>query len=77
MTHADFIHLRVHSAYSLLEGAIKIKDLVDLCAANSMPAVAVTDTCNLFGAMEFSSPSGPGGPSMKLFISSGSVFHVF
>ncbi len=61
MTHADFIHLRVHSAYSLLEGAIKIKDLVDLCAANSMPAVAVTDTCNLFGAMEFSLAAPPAG----------------
>ena len=53
MPHADFIHLRVHSAYSLSEGAIKNKQLVDLCKRNSMPAVAVTDTGNLFGAMEF------------------------
>ncbi|MBI1180590.1 MAG: DNA polymerase III subunit alpha [Alphaproteobacteria bacterium] len=49
---ADFIHLRVHSAYSLSEGAIHLKALVKLCAANRMPAVAVTDTANLFGALE-------------------------
>ena len=54
MPHADFVHLRVHSAYSLSEGALKTKDLVKLCLANRMPAVAVTDTGNLFGAMEFS-----------------------
>ena len=48
-----FIHLRVHSAYSLAEGAIKVKKLVELCKQNDMPAVAVTDTNNMFGAMEF------------------------
>ncbi|GHT94483.1 DNA-directed DNA polymerase [Alphaproteobacteria bacterium] len=50
----DFIHLRVHSAYSLAEGAIKIDKLATLCEKHSMPAVAVTDTNNLFGAMDFS-----------------------
>jgi DNA polymerase-3 subunit alpha len=54
MAHADFVHLRVHSAYSLSEGALKNKQLVDLCRRNAMPAVAVTDSGNLFGAMEFS-----------------------
>ena len=54
MSHAEFVHLRVHSAYSLLEGALRIKDLVNLCRANKMPAVAITDTNNLFGALEFS-----------------------
>lgn len=53
MPYADFVHLRVHSAYSLSEGAIKIKDLVKLAAKNKMPAAAVTDTGNLFGALEF------------------------
>ncbi|HEU0217243.1 MAG TPA: DNA polymerase III subunit alpha [Stellaceae bacterium] len=53
MPLADFIHLRVHTAYSLSAGAIKIKELVGLCKKNSMPAVAVTDTGNLFGALEF------------------------
>ena len=48
-----FIHLRLHSAYSLAEGAIKIEKLVHLCEENKMPAVAVTDTNNLFGGMEF------------------------
>ncbi|MDH3240444.1 MAG: DNA polymerase III subunit alpha [Alphaproteobacteria bacterium] len=55
MAHADFVHLRVHSAYSLLEGAIKIPELVELCRRYEMPALAVTDTRNLFGALEFSS----------------------
>ena len=53
MTHADFIHLRVHSAYSLSEGALKVKALVDLAKKHRMPAVAVTDTNNLFGVLEF------------------------
>ena len=54
MTHADFVHLHLHSAYSLSEGAIKIPELITLCEENSMPAVAITDTGNLFGALEFS-----------------------
>jgi len=49
-----FIHLRLHSAYSLLEGAIRLKDIPKLCKAGGMPAVALTDTGNLFGALEFS-----------------------
>ena len=53
MSHADFVHLRVHSAYSLSEGAIKPDKLAALAAADSMPAVAVTDTSNMFGALEF------------------------
>ena len=48
-----FIHLRVHTEYSLLEGAVHVKTLPDLCAKHSMPAVAVTDTNNMFGALEF------------------------
>ena len=50
---SQFVHLHVHSAYSLAEGAIKVKDLVKVCGAQGMPAVAVTDTCNMFGALEF------------------------
>ena len=49
-----FIHSRLHSSYSLAEGAIKIEKLVHLCEEHRMPAVAVTDTNNLFGGMEFS-----------------------
>jgi len=54
MVCADFVHLRVHTAYSMSEGAIQVKDLVRLCADNAMPAAAITDTGNLFGALEFS-----------------------
>ena len=52
--HAPFVHLRNHSAYSLSEGAIKADKLAALAAAASMPAVAITDSGNLFGALEFS-----------------------
>ncbi|MBM3582789.1 MAG: PHP domain-containing protein, partial [Alphaproteobacteria bacterium] len=54
MPHASFVHLRVHSAYSLSEGAIRIDALVKRCRQLDMPAVAVTDTNNLFGALELS-----------------------
>ncbi|QYX58282.1 DNA polymerase III subunit alpha [Roseovarius sp. SCSIO 43702] len=49
-----FIHLRVHTEYSLLEGAVRLKGLPGLCEKMGMPAVAVTDTNNMFGALEFS-----------------------
>jgi DNA polymerase III subunit alpha len=52
MPLADFVHLRVHTAYSLSAGAIRTNELVELCKAERMPAVAVTDTGNLFGALE-------------------------
>ena len=61
MSHADFVHLRVHSAYSLSEGALKIPDIASLCKANRMPAVAITDTNNLFGALEFSQTCAKAG----------------
>ena len=50
----EFVHLRVKSAYSLLEGAIRPGELAALAAANQMPAVAVTDVNNLFGVFEIS-----------------------
>jgi len=49
-----FIHLRVHTEYSLLEGAIRVKKLAGMCQDAKMPAVAVTDTNNMFAALEFS-----------------------
>jgi len=49
-----FVHLRVHSAYSLLEGALTIQKLVALARADGAPALALTDSNNLFGALEFS-----------------------
>ncbi len=61
MSHADFVHLRVHTAYSLSEGAIRIPDLVDMCVRMRMPAVAICDTNNLFGAMDFSKACSESG----------------
>ena len=62
MTSAPrFIHLRVHSEYSLLEGAVPVKKLIGLCQKAEMPAVAVTDTNNMFCALEFSSIASGAG----------------
>jgi DNA polymerase-3 subunit alpha len=49
-----FVHLRTHTAYSLREGALTIVRLVKLALADRMPALAITDSNNLFGALEFS-----------------------
>jgi len=51
---ASFVHLRVKSAYSLLEGAVRPKELADLAKDSAMPAVGVADTNNLFGVYEIS-----------------------
>ncbi|WP_343562819.1 DNA polymerase III subunit alpha [Kiloniella sp. b19] len=61
MGYSNFVHLRVHTAYSLSEGAIKVKDLIKACAEQKMPAVAVTDSNNMFGAMEFASTAAGEG----------------
>src|SRR5512138_1762281 len=50
---ADFVHLHLHSLYSLLDGAIRIKDLLKTVKAKGMSAVAVTDHGNLHGAVDF------------------------
>ena len=50
----DFVHLHVHSAYSLLEGALPIARLADLAKADKQAALALTDTDNMFGVLEFS-----------------------
>ncbi|MEM9268310.1 MAG: DNA polymerase III subunit alpha, partial [Pseudomonadota bacterium] len=57
----SFIHLRVHSPYSLLEGAVGVKDLAKLARADGMPAVAITDTDNMFAALEFSENAAQAG----------------
>jgi DNA polymerase III subunit alpha len=54
MPTAGFVHLHVHSAYSLLKGSIKIAKLGELAKADRQPALALTDTDNMFGALEFS-----------------------
>ncbi len=53
MIHADFVHLHVHTQYSLLDGAIKLDDLMAQAKEFRMPALAITDHGNMFGAVEF------------------------
>ena len=53
MHHSDFVHLHVHTQYSLLDGANLIKDLVESARRMKMPAIAITDHGNMFGAIEF------------------------
>ncbi|WP_245472137.1 DNA polymerase III subunit alpha [Rhizobium jaguaris] len=50
----EFVHLRVHSAFSLLEGALPLKKILAKAAGDNQPAIAITDTNNLFVALEFS-----------------------
>ncbi|MGB8951860.1 MAG: DNA polymerase III subunit alpha [Candidatus Aminicenantales bacterium] len=52
MAHS-FIHLHNHSEFSILDGALKIKDLIETAYQNNMPAVALTDHGNIFGAVQF------------------------
>ena len=56
-----FVHLHVHSAFSLLEGALPLKQVIDLAAGDHQPALAVTDRNNLFGALEFSEKAAKEG----------------
>jgi len=56
-----FIHLRLHTEYSLLEGAMRVKKLPGMVADAGMPAVAVTDTNNIFCALEFSELAAKAG----------------
>ena len=53
-TSAEYVHLKVHSAYSLLEGALPIGKIAKLALGYGFPAIAITDTNNLFGALDFS-----------------------
>lgn len=53
MSHTPFVHLHLHSQYSLLDGAIKIGELVQRARELEMPALAITDHGNMFGAIEF------------------------
>jgi len=61
MEHAGFVHLHLHSQYSLLDGAIKVDALIQRARELRMPALAVTDHGNMFGAIEFYSKAMAGG----------------
>ncbi|WP_420103404.1 DNA polymerase III subunit alpha, partial [Bosea sp. (in: a-proteobacteria)] len=54
LSEIGFVHLHVHSSYSLLEGAMTIATIAKMAAADGQPAIALTDSDNLFGALEFS-----------------------
>jgi len=53
MAAPQFVHLHLHTQYSLLDGAIRLKDLFGAAREMGMPAVAITDHGNLFGALDF------------------------
>ena len=53
MSHADFVHLHLHTQFSLLDGACRIKELIAQAIEHKMPAGAMTDHGNMFGAIEF------------------------
>ncbi|MDI9349927.1 MAG: DNA polymerase III subunit alpha [Candidatus Symbiobacter sp.] len=61
MMEKRFIHLSTHSAYSLSEGAIPLEQLIKLAVANKMPAIGITDSDNLFGALEFAQKAAAQG----------------
>ncbi|TXN25319.1 PHP domain-containing protein [Methylobacterium sp. WL93] len=61
LKEVGFVHLHVHSSYSLLEGALKVGDIVKSALADHQPALALTDTNNLFGALEFSEKAAGSG----------------
>src|SRR3989338_2863131 len=53
MVHSDFVHLHVHTQYSLLDGACRLEELLNLAHNLKMPALAITDHGNMFGAIDF------------------------
>ncbi len=53
MSLQSFVHLRVHTEYSLLDSIVRVPELIDAAAAAGMPAVALTDECNLFAMVKF------------------------
>ncbi len=53
MPNDPFVHLHLHTEYSLLDGAVRIPDLMKKAVENGTPAVAMTDHGNMYGAIEF------------------------
>ena len=78
MAARPFVHLHLHSQYSLLDGAIKIDPLFERAKAAGMPAVALTDHGNLFGAVEFHEAARKQGVKpiigCEVYLASGSRF---
>ena len=61
MSGPGFIHLHVHSAFSLLEGALQLETILKLAKEDHQPALGIADTSNLFGALEFSEKASKKG----------------
>ena len=78
MKHSDFVHLHVHSEYSLLDGAARLEKLVDRAKALKFPALALTDHGNLFGAVDFYTACEKAGVKpilgCELYVAPGSRF---
>ena len=78
MKHADFVHLHVHSEYSLLDGAARLEKLVERAKALKFPALALTDHGNLFGAVDFYTACAKAGVKpilgCELYVAPGSRF---
>src|SRR5690348_5665100 len=53
MAAARFVHLRLHTEYSIVDGMARVEDAVAAAAADGMPALGITDAANLFGAIKF------------------------
>ena len=53
MIQDKFVHLHLHSEYSLVDGIIRIEELVDYAATHNFPSIALTDNSNLFGLIKF------------------------
>ena len=77
-TRGDFVHLHVHSEYSLLDGAAQLDKLVDAAKALGFPAIALTDHGNLFGAIDFYTAAKKAGikpiVGCELYVAPGSRF---
>jgi DNA polymerase III subunit alpha len=78
LKHSDFVHLHVHSEYSLLDGAARLEKLVDRAKALKFPALALTDHGNLFGAVDFYTACSKAGVKpilgCELYVAPGSRF---
>ena len=78
LKHADFVHLHVHSEYSLLDGAARLEKLVERAKALKFPALALTDHGNLFGAVDFYTACEKAGVKpilgCELYVAPGSRF---
>jgi len=76
--HSDFVHLHVHSEYSLLDGAARLEKLVERARALKFPALALTDHGNLFGAVDFYTACAKSGVKpilgCELYVAPGSRF---